>query len=373
MHKKIVVAYSGGLATSIAVPWLKEQGAAEVIAVTLDLGQGRVLNQIRDRALAAGAGRCHVLDVREEFARDYILPALQAGASDEVRAPVGALARPLIAKKLVEVARIEAATAVAHGAATGRHHWSPLDVAIRSIDRDVAVMNAAWLADMTPSQQVDYGRVRGLALPPAGACVQTAKQNLWGRSVSCDALQDGWNEPPEDVYLLTKSPTQAPATAAYIEIEWERGVPISVNGVPMAFVELIASLDTIAGVHGVGRVGAVQSGRSGEKSREVHEAPAAVVLQTAHRELENLVTPRRLRRLKQQLSLEYADLVHAGDWFSPARAAIDAFVGDVQQRVTGTVRLKLYKGDCRLVGGKSPFELGAPSFGAREPVAPAAT
>lgn len=358
MPSRIVLAYSGGLDTSVAIPWLKEHYTADIIAVTLDLGQGRELNEIRERAMATGAIRCHVLDVREEFARDYVLPALQADALYEERYPLAtALGRPLIAKKLVEIAHMEHATAIAHGCTGKGNDQVRIEVSARAMDPGIAVIAPARLWGMTRQEEIAYARVRHVPVPVTASSTYSTDQNLWGRSVECGALEDPWNEPPEDLYTLTKSPAQAPDTGAYVEIEWERGVPVSVNGVALPLTELIDSLGTIAGVHGVGRIDMVENRLVGIKSREIYEAPAGIVLHAAHRELEGLVVPKDLQRLTQRLSQEYADLVYNGLWCSPTREAIDAFVQNVQPRVTGTVRLKLYKGSCRVVGRTSPFAL----------------
>jgi argininosuccinate synthase len=358
LPKRIVLAYSGGLDTSVAIPWLREKYGAEIIAVTLDLGQGRELNQIRERAMGTGALRCHVLDVREEFARDYILPALQADALYEDRYPLAtALSRPLIAKKLIEIAHMENATAIAHGCTGKGNDQVRIDVSARAIDPAISVMAPAREWRMTRSEEIAYARARNVSVPTTIASPYSVDQNLWGRSIECGALEDPWNEPPDDIYTLTKSPADAPEVPAYVEIEWQAGVPTAVNGVEMPLVELINSLETIAGVHGVGRIDMVENRLVGIKSREIYEAPAGLLLHQAHRELEGLVILTDLQRLKQRLSQEYADIVYNGLWFSPTRSAIDAFMQNIQPRVTGTIRLKLYKGDCRVVGRKSPFSL----------------
>ena len=355
---RIVLAYSGGLDTSVAIPWLKEKHGAEVVAVTLDLGQGGELNQIRERAMAAGASRCHVLDVREEFARDYILPALQADALYEERYPLAtALGRPLIAKKLVEIAQMENAAAIAHGCTGKGNDQVRIDVSARAIDPRITVVAPAREWEMTRADEIEYARVRRVAVPATSESPYSTDQNLWGRSIECGVLEDPWNEPPDDIYTLTKSPASAPDVPAYVQIEWQSGVPTAVNGVEMSLVELIGSLETIAGVHGVGRIDMVENRVVGIKSREIYEAPAALLLHAAHREIEGLVTPKDLQRLKQRLSQEYADIVYNGLWFSPTRMAIDAFMQSIQQKVSGTIRLKLFKGDCRVVGRKSPFAL----------------
>jgi argininosuccinate synthase len=310
LHSRIVLAYSGGLDTSVAIPWLKEQYAAEIVAVTLDLGQGRELSQIRERALAAGAIRCHVLDVREEFARAYVLPALQAGALYEERYPLAtAIGRPLIAKKLVEIAHMENAPAIAHGCTAKGNDQVRIDVSARAMDSEITVIAPARVWGMTRLQEIEYARLRNVPVPVTRSSTHSTDQNLWGRSVECGVLEDPWSEAPEEIYTLTKSPVQAPDTGAYVEVEWEKGVPVSINGVAMPLTELIGSLETIAGVHGVGRIDMVENRLIGIKSREIYEAPAAVVLHAAHRELEGLVVPRDLHRLKQRLSQEYADLI----------------------------------------------------------------
>ena len=355
---RIVLAYSGGLDTSIAIAWLAEKYAAEVVAVTLDIGQGRELTDVRERALAVGATRAHVLDVREEFARDYILPALQADALYEERYPLAtALSRPLIAKKLVEIAHMENATAIAHGCTGKGNDQVRIDVSARATDPAITVIAPAREWGMTRAEEIAYARARNVSVPTTVESPYSTDQNLWGRSIECGVLEDPWSEPPEEVYTLTKSPAEAPAVPAYVEIEWHEGVPTAINGVEMSLVELINSLETIAGVHGVGRIDMVENRVVGIKSREIYEAPAGLLLHLAHRELEGLVTPKDLHRLKQRLSQEYADIVYNGLWFSPTRSAIDAFVQNVQPRVTGTIRLKLYKGDCRIVGRKSAFAL----------------
>ncbi len=358
LPKRIVLAYSGGLDTSVAIPWLKEKYGAEIIAVTLDLGQGRELNQIRERAMSTGAIRCHVLDVRDEFARDYILPALQADALYEERYPLAtALSRPLIAKKLVEIAHMENASAIAHGCTGKGNDQVRIDVSARAIDPAISVIAPAREWGMTRPEEIAYARARNVSVPTTIASPYSTDQNLWGRSIECGVLEDPWNEPPEDIYTLTKAPADAPAAPAYVEIAWQEGVPAAINGVEMPLVELINSLETIGGVHGVGRLDMVENRLVGIKSREIYEAPAGLLLHQAHRELEGLVIPKDLQRLKQRLSQEYADIVYNGLWFSPTRSAIDAFMQNIQPRVTGTIRLKLYKGDCRVVGRKSDFAL----------------
>jgi len=356
--QRIVLAYSGGLDTSVAIPWLAERYDAEIIAVTLDLGQGRELTNVRERALAVGAIRAHVVDVREEFARDYILPALRAGAIYEHRYPLAtALGRPLIAKHLVRIAEMEGAVAIAHGCTGKGNDQVRLDVSARALNPAIKVIAPARVWGMTRPDEIEYARARNIPVPATIESPYSTDANLWGRSIECGVLEDPWAEPPEDVYTLTRAPADCPDLPAYVEIEFEAGVPVGINGVAMPLVELVASLETIAGTHGVGRIDMVENRLVGIKSREVYEAPAAVVLHLAHRELEGLVIPRDLERLKFELGRVYADLVYNGLWFAPTREAIDAFVDKVQGRVTGTVRLKLFKGDCRVVGRRSAHAL----------------
>jgi len=356
--QRIVLAYSGGLDTSVAIPWLAEHYTAQIIAVTLDLGQGKELDAVRERALATGAVACHVIDVQEEFAQQYLLPALQANALYEDQYPLAtALGRPLIAKKLVEIAQREGATAIAHGCTGKGNDQVRLDVGVRALDPTLSVIAPARIWGMTRADEIEYARARGIAVPATVESPYSTDANLWGRSIECGVLEDPWAEPPEEIYTLTKAPAAAPDVPAYLEIAFEAGVPLAVNGVPMPLTELIHSAGTIAGAHGVGRIDVVENRLVGIKSREIYEAPAAVALHAAHRDLEALVVARDLHRLKRDLATWYADLVYNGLWFTPTREAIDAFVASVQTRVTGTVRLKLFKGNLLVVGRTSPFAL----------------
>ena len=356
--ERIVLAYSGGLDTSVAIPWLAEKYQAEIVAVTLDLGQGKELDDVRERAMAVGAIRCHVLDVRAEFAEQYILPSLQAGALYEGQYPLAtALGRPLIAKRLVEIAEMESAGAIAHGCTGKGNDQVRIDVSARALNRKIRVVGPAREWGMSRPAEIAYARERGIPVPATVETPYSTDSNLWGKSIECGVLEDPWVEPPEEIYTLTRSPAAAPDAPAYVELDFERGVPTAVNGVVMPLVELIGSLETIAGAHGVGRIDMVENRLVGIKSREIYEAPAAVVLHAAHRELETLVIPKDLERIKSSLSSVYADLVYNGLWFTPTRSAVDALVADVQQRVTGRVRLRLFKGSCQVVGRRSPYAL----------------
>jgi argininosuccinate synthase len=330
----VVLAFSGAPETAAAIPRLKDRHGADVVTVTLDLGQGGVLEEVRDRALASGAARAHVLDVREEFASQYIVRALRADAVYEDRYPMAtSLGRPLIAKKLVEVAAIEQAAKVAHG----------------GVGNDQVRLNECVRA-LHPSLEV-------LAIGPSGQTTSTVDTNLWGRAIQYGAIDDPWTEAPEDVYTLTKTPAACPDEAAYVEISFDSGTPVAINGVEMGILELIGSLGIIAGAHGVGRIDMVENRVAGSKAREIYEAPAAVVLHGAHKELQKMVVATGVDRFSRAVSLQYADTIYNGLWFAPLREALDAFIDKVQERVTGVIRMKLFKGDCRVVGRKSPFAL----------------
>lgn len=358
--ERIVLAYSGGLDTSIAIPWLAETFGAEVVAVTLDLGHGSELVEIRQRALALGAVRSHVIDVREEFVRDYALPALQAGALYADRAPMTtALTRPLIARKLVDVARMESATAVAHGCAAPHQLTSDdglrLDALVSALDPAARVIAPTRIWEMSRDEAMAFARERGIPVPASVDGPHKTDANVWGRLTVCSPAQDSWAEPSDEAYALTRSPRDCPDQPAYVEIEFEAGRPLRVNSIEMSPLEMIESLETIAGLHGVGRIDLMATRLTGGLSREIYEAPAAVVLHAAHKELEQLVIPSDLEQVAHALGRTYADLINSGQWFSPTRTAIDAFVAAIQPRVTGSIRLKLFKGDCRVAGRRSPF------------------
>ena len=357
--ERIVLAYSGGLDTSLAIRWLADKYQAEIITVTMDLGQGKELDDARERALALGALRAHVLDLRDEFARSFILPSLQAGAVYEERYPLStALGRPLIAKHLVEIAHLEGAKAVAHGCGTEKDNDAArIELGVRALDPALEVLAPLEVWDVTRAEKVAFARKRGIPVPAGATGIYSTDVNLWGRSVESGVLDDPWQEPPDDVYVLTRSPAVAPDEPAYVEVEFEQGVPVAINGVGLSLVELINSLETIASAHGIGRIDMLENHLGGTKAREIYEAPAAVLLHAAHSELQKYVTPRDLARLASDLGVKYADLVYNGLWYTPTREAIDALVTKVQERVSGAIRLKLFKGDFRVVGRRSPYAL----------------
>lgn len=331
--ERMVLGYSGSLETSIAIAWLAGRFEVEVIAVTLDVGQGRDLTDVRERALAAGAVRAHVLDVRDELARAYVLPALRAGAIEIDGDPLGvALARPLLARKLVEVARMEGATSIAHGCQPGSEDETRFERAIAAVDPSMTIVAPLREWKMTQAEQIEYAKAHNI-LASASPRVDA---NLWARTIAADEARD-------DIYLLTRAPDMCPEEPAHLEIGFLRGVPVRANGIEMPLGELIESVETIAGAHGVGRID-----RSAT-DRKIYEAPAASVLVMAHRELEALVVPEDLARLQDYLAHEYRSLIGAGLWFGPTREAIDSFASSVQRLVSGSVRLELFKGQCRVV------------------------
>lgn len=339
---RIVLAYSGELNSSVAIPWLIEERHADVVTVTLDLGQGRDLTDVRARALAAGARRAHVIDAREDFARGYILPALQAGVRCDGRFPLApALARPLIARRLIDVARMERATAIAHGAVDGAHR-SRLNVLLRSLDSSLNVLAPLPVCGWTLPEKLHYARTKRISIP-GSEDIHAIDTNLWGRSVRGQAGSDAGYR--ETSISHRRSIEDCPDDPAYIEIEFDAGVPVRANRIDMPLLELIESVEVIAGAHGVGRVIPSRKVAHGTP-RQRDEAPAAIVLEAAYRALERGVISRDLGRLKDRLGRVYADLIRDGLWFSPTREAIDAFVRTFQPRVTGSVVLKLLKGTC---------------------------
>ncbi len=344
MNTPIVLAYSGGLRSSVAIPWLAERHAAEVVAVTLDLGQSSDLAEIRDRALAAGAARAHVIDARDEFARDFVWPALRGGALLDGRFPMAtALSRPLIAAKLVEIAGIEGALVVAHGSA-GRDR-TRLEQPLQALSGSLQAIACA--DGMTPAQVAEHADRLGMSVPAPAA--DRVDDNLWGRTIGRPA-DDASQEVPEAVFKLSRGLAQTPGSAAVVELSFERGTPTGINGVTMTAVELIDSLSTIAGEHGVGRFDRVKTRADGSRSRVIHEAPAAAVLHHAHRDLALLTASPSVTRFSPSVAAAYAGMLGRGEWFDRLRLGLDAYVSSLQERVSGTVRVKLLKGSCHIVG-----------------------
>jgi argininosuccinate synthase len=358
MADKVVLAYSGGLDTSVAIRWLKETYNLDVIAVTADVGNERDFSAIREKALNTGALKALIIDVKDTFVNDYVFPALRANAIYEGVYPLAtALSRPLIAKLLVSVAKEEGASAVAHGCTGKGNDQVRIEVSVAALAPELKVLAPAREWGMTRQETIDYARRYHIPVPITAASPYSIDENLWGKSIECGVLEDPWVEPPEEVFTWTKSPDAAPAAPGYVEISFERGIPVALDRKKMDGVSLIRRLNETAGEHGVGRIDHLESRLVGIKSREIYEAPAALVLLQAHLALEALTLTRDQRRFNDRVAQEYADLVYNGLWFTALRQDLASYVNSAQRSVTGEVRVKLFKGACRIVGRRSPYSL----------------
>ncbi len=358
VRDKVVLAYSGGLDTSVAIPWLREQKGLDVVTVTADVGQPVDLEAVRRKAEQSGAVGAYVADARREFAEEFILPALRANALYEGVYPLStALARPLIARHLVDVARREGAKFIAHGCTGKGNDQVRFDLSTAGLAPDLGVIAPAREWKMTREEEVEYARAHGISVAATKASPYSTDENLWGRSVECGVLEDPAIEPPEEVYGWTRSPAAAPDAPTYVTVAFEQGAPVALDGAAMPLHDLIARLNDIAGANGVGRIDHLESRVVGIKSREVYECPAASVLLPAHQALEALVLPRDLLEAKRAIERRYAELVYDGLWFGPLRRAYDAFVAESQSRVTGEVTTKLFKGSAQVTGRRSPHSL----------------
>lgn len=357
--EKVVLAYSGGLDTSIIIPWLKENYGYEVIAMAADLGQGEELEPLNEKAIKTGASKIYIEDLKEEFITDFIYPTLQAGAVYEGKYLLGtSFARPLIAKKLVEIAEKEGAVAIAHGATGKGNDQVRFELTVKALNPNLKII-APWREWNIKSRDdaIDYARERGIPVPVTKDRPYSMDRNLWHLSHEGGDLEDPWNEPKDDLYLLGVSPEKAPDKPHYVEIDFEQGIPVAVDGQKLSPVELLEKLNEMGGKHGVGIVDMVENRLVGMKSRGVYETPGGTILYTAHQNLELLTLDRITLHYKEQVALRYAELVYDGVWYSPLREALAAFVQVTQKNVTGTVRLKLYKGNCTPAGIKSPYSL----------------
>jgi argininosuccinate synthase len=353
--KKVVLAYSGGLDTSVCLKWLEQQGATPY-ALYLDLGQGEPADDVRSKALDIGAADAFVRDAKAEFAREYVAPAIKANALYGGKYPLfTALGRPLIARKLVEAAREVGATHIAHGS-TGKGKVR-FDVTTASIAPDLAVVAPVRDWNMSRPEEIEYARENGVPVPVTRESPYSVDANLWGRSIEAGPLEDPDHEPTGDVFELTSSPEEAPDKPQYVEIGFERGLPMSLDGEDLPLVHLIAELNSIAGEHGVGRVDMIEDRLVGIKSREIYEAPAALSIIAAHRELETLTLTKDVLRFKAAVEQRYAELTYDGLWFTPLKSALDAFIDETQKTVTGSIRLKLYRGSSTIVGRTAPHAL----------------
>ncbi len=364
MAEKIVLAYSGGLDTTVAVKWLIEERGFEVVALTIDLGSQPDLAAIRQRALAAGASRAYVLDARRPFVERFCWPALRAGALYQGQYPLAtALGRPLIAQLLVEVAAREGATWIAHGSTGKGNDQVRFDVAVGALAPHLKVL--APLRDgmsMTREQEIAYARAKNLPIDVKPESPYSVDENLWGRSIEAGVLEDALLIPPEDAFRWTSSVDNAPASPALLELDFQQGIPTALDGGALDGATLVAELNRIGGLHGVGRIDMIEDRFVGIKSREVYEAPAAIILHAAHRALEDLVLDGEAARFKTSVAQEYARLVYQGKWFTSHRRDLDAYVLSTQQAVTGRVRVKLHKGTAQVVGRSSVYSLYRPKL-----------
>jgi argininosuccinate synthase len=358
MSDKVVLAYSGGLDTSVSIRWLKERYDLDVIALNVDVGNERDFSAIQQKALKVGAVKALVKDAKELFVTHFIFPALQADALYEGQYPLAtALARPLMAKLLVDTALKEGAMAVAHGCTGKGNDQVRFDVSINALAPNLKIIAPAREWGMTREETIKYAQRYGIPVPVTIASPYSIDENLWGRSIECGVLEDPWVEPPADVFTWTKSPADAPDEPGYVEIGFEQGIPVTIDVQRMDGVSLIQHLNQLAGEHGVGRIDHLENRLVGIKSREIYEAPAAVMLLQAHQALEAMTLSKDQLRFKQKVAIEYADLIYNGLWFSSLHQDLAAYVKSTQRYVTGTVRLKLFKGSCRVVGRKSSKSL----------------
>jgi len=358
MSDKVVLAYSGGLDTSVAIKWLKEKYNLDVIALTIDVGNERDFSAIQQKALKVGAVKALVIDAKELFVKYFIFPALQANALYEGQYPLAtALSRPLMAKLLVDTALEEGASAVAHGCTGKGNDQVRFDVSVNALAPDLKIIAPAREWGMTREETIAYAQKYDIPIPITASSPYSIDENLWGKSVECGVLEDPWVEPPDDVFTWTKSPDQAPDKPQYVEIGFEKGIPTTIDGQELDGVTLIQHLNELAGKHGVGRIDHVENRLVGIKSREIYEAPAATVLLQAHQALEAMTLSKDQLRFKQKVTMEYADFIYNGLWFSQLNRDLSAYILSSQRYVTGTMRLKLFKGSSTIVGRKSPHSL----------------
>ena len=358
MANKVVLAYSGGLDTSVAIKWLAQEYGLRVVALTIDVGNERDFSAIREKALNAGAVKALVIDAKELFVNYFIFPALQADAVYEGQYPLAtALSRPLMAKLLVDVASKERAKAVAHGCTGKGNDQVRFEVGVNALAPDLKIIAPAREWGMNREQTISYAQRHGIPVPVTVASPYSIDENLWGRSIECGVLEDPWTEPPADVFSWTKHPAEAPDEPGYVEIGFDKGIPVSIDGQEMDGISLIRQLNDLASSHGVGRIDHIENRLVGIKSREIYEAPAATVLLTAHQSLEAMTLSKDQARFKQKVAMEYADLIYNGLWFTSLHQDLAAYVKSSQRFVSGVVRLKLFKGSSSVVGRKSPFSL----------------
>ncbi|MCZ7662079.1 MAG: argininosuccinate synthase [Thermoleophilia bacterium] len=353
-----VLAYSGGLDTSALIPYLRENYGVEVVAALVDVGRAKDLEMLRQRALDAGAVDGVVIDAKEEFVRDFVFPALAANALYEEKYPlVSALSRPLISKKMVELAQERGAGLIAHGCTAKGNDQVRFDVSIRCLDPAIRVLGPAREWNMTRPEILDYVAARGIDIPLTKKNPFSIDENVWGRTIECGELEDPWEAPPEEAFTVTIEAAKAPDQGEEVTVGFEAGVPCTLNGERMAPVELIDTIDALGGRHGFGRIDMIENRLVGIKSREIYETPGALALVKAHKEIEDLVLTRDLLHFKRGVEQRLADMIYDGQWFSPLADALRAFVANTQTRVSGEARLLFYKGSCTVRGRRSPNSL----------------
>ncbi len=358
--EKCVLAYSGGLDTSVCIKWLQDEKDLDVIAVVGEVGQEHEgLEEVRQRALATGAIDCIIADMREDFAADYLSKALYANAHFENKYPlVSALSRPLISKYLVDTAHKYGAKYVAHGCTGKGNDQVRFETSIQALDPTLEIIAPVREWDMhTRQEEMDWAEAHGVTVPTTKSKPYSIDDNLWGRAIECGVLEDPMNRPPLDIYTMTTDPEKAPDEATEIEIEFKAGLPVAIDGEEMSYLDVIAKMNEIAGANGFGRIDMIENRMIGVKSRECYEAPGALALIEAHRGLEDMCLEREVLRYKLHIEHDWATLVYNGQWFSPLKHAMDAFLQTTQQCVTGLVHLKFYKGTCTVTGRKSDFSL----------------
>jgi argininosuccinate synthase len=356
--EKVVLAYSGGLDTSVAIKWLQEKYGLGVITLTVELGGEKDLSAVQEKALKLGAVKAVVVDGRELFVKHFVFPALQADAIYEGQYPLAtALSRPLISKLLADTAREEGAKYVAHGCTGKGNDQVRFEVSLAALAPELKVIAPAREWGMGREESIHYAQEHGIPIPVTARSPYSVDANLWGRSIECGVLEDPWTEPPEEVFTMTQPPNKTPIRPLYLEIDFEQGLPTALDGKGMDGVALIEHLNRVAGLHGVGRIDHIENRLVGIKSREIYEAPAATVLLHAHLALEAMTLSRTQVRFKERVAQEYADLIYNGLWFSALHQDLAAYVQSTQRHVAGTVRVKLIKGSAVVVGRKSPKSL----------------
>lgn len=356
---KVVLAYSGGLDTSIMIKWLKDNYGCEVVCYAADVGQDEELDGLKEKALKSGASKIYIEDLTKEFAKDFLFPMIKSGAVYEGNYLLGtSVARPLIAKRQIEIAKKENADAVAHGATGKGNDQVRFELTFKALDPNMKII-APWreweLAGR--DEEILYAKKHGISVPVSKKKPYSSDRNLWHISYEGGILEDPWFEPKEDMYLLTKSPEKAPNKPEYVEIDFNGGLPSAVNGRKMKPVELIRTLNKIGGKHGIGRTDIVENRLVGMKSRGVYETPGGTILYSAHQAIETVTLDRDTMHYKELIAKKYAELIYNGQWFTPLKESLDAFIDETQKYVTGVVRLKLYKGNCLVVGRKSKYSL----------------